>query len=152
MRGGLLLMNLNNGFLWLVGIAFILFFGFYFLAILFLPNLSKKDFQRIKKIKERFEPKREKVNKDKQNAEQKRQQDLSALLSHRRERVNFFNSVPIQNLSEDYIALLTDEDQLYLLQSMQERKDAEKLNQNLKNAAKIAVGIGILGAFFGLGF
>jgi len=152
MRGGLLLMNLNNGFIWLIGIAFILFFGFCFLGILLLPILSKKDFQRIGKIKERFEPIREEVNKDKQNAEQKRQQELSELLSHRRERVNFFNSVPIQNLSEDYIALLTDEDQLYLLQSMQERKDAEKLSQNLKNAAKIAVGIGILGALFGLGF
>ena len=64
----------------------------------------------------------------------------------------FFNSVPVQNLSEDYIALLTDEDQLYLLQSMQERKDAEQLSQNLKNAARVVVGIGILGALFGSEF
>ena len=50
------------------------------------------------------------------------------------------------------VRLLTDEDQLYLLQSMQERKDAEQLSQNLKTAARVVVGVGILGALFGLGF
>ena len=99
-----------------------------------------------------FEPAKEKATKDKQNAEKKRQRELNEILSHRRERINFFNSVLVQNLSEDYIALLTDEDQLYLLQSMQERKDAEQLSQNLKNAARVVVGIGILGALFGLEF
>ena len=99
-----------------------------------------------------FEPAKEKATKDKQNAEKKSQRELNEILSHRRERINFFNSVLVQNLSEDYIALLTDEDQLYLLQSMQERKDAEQLSQNLKNAARVVVGIGILGALFGLEF
>lgn len=125
MSGGLLLMTSTTGFLWLLGIICLISFGFFFLIILATPILSKKDFQRIEKIKEEFEPAKEKATKDKQNAEKKRQRELNEILSHRRERINFFNSVPVQNLFEDYIALLTDEDQLYLLQSMQERKDAE---------------------------
>ncbi|MFM6244357.1 MAG: J domain-containing protein [Dolichospermum sp.] len=108
------------------------------------PTINKKTAQQIQEIKN-------KADADKFNAEKKRQHELDNLEKHQRQRVSFFKSIPIEQLSEDYIAALSDEDQFYLLKAIQERKDAEKLGEHLKNAAGVVVGVGILAAIFGLG-
>jgi hypothetical protein len=59
--------------------------------------------------------------------------------------------MPIFMLSEDYIANLTDEDRLYLLQSLNERNDAVELGQNVQAVAKVAIGVGLLAVLFGVG-
>lgn len=142
--GGLWLMGLGNGLLWLIGITWTGFWLLVCLVIVLSPTLSTKAAQKIKPI-------REKANADKLKAQQKRQQQLDNLQRHQRQRVDFFKSIPIQTLSEDYIADLSDEDQLYLLQAIQERQDAEQLSQNLKTAARVVAGLGLLAAMFGLG-
>ncbi|MFM6861544.1 MAG: hypothetical protein ACKPKG_12945, partial [Dolichospermum sp.] len=108
------------------------------------PTINRKTAQQIQEIKN-------KADADKFNAEKKRQHELDNLEKHQRQRVSFFKSIPIEQLSEDYIAALSDEDQFYLLKAIQERKDAEKIGEHLKNAAGVVVGVGILAAIFGLG-
>jgi curved DNA-binding protein CbpA len=108
------------------------------------PTINKKTAQQIQEIKN-------KADVDKLNAQKKRQSEIDNLDRHQRERVNFFKSIAIETISEDYIVALSDEDQFYLLKAIQERKDAEKLGEHLKNAAGVVVGVGILAAIFGLG-
>ncbi|BAZ85622.1 DnaJ domain protein [Dolichospermum compactum NIES-806] len=81
----------------------------------------------------------------------RRQHELDNLDKHQQQRVSFFKSIAIEKISENYIAALSDEDQFYLLKAIQERNDAEKLGEHLKNAAGVVVGVGILAAIFGLG-
>jgi hypothetical protein len=59
--------------------------------------------------------------------------------------------MPSEMMTEQYISVLSDEDLFYLLQGIQKRTDSENLNKNLANAAKIAAGVGLLAALFGLG-
>jgi curved DNA-binding protein CbpA len=108
------------------------------------PTINKKTAQQIQEIKN-------KADVDKLNAQKKRQSEIDNLDRHQRERVNFFKSIAIETIYEDYIVALSDEDQFYLLKAIQERKDAEKLGEHLKNAAGVVVGVGILAAIFGLG-
>lgn len=108
------------------------------------PTINKKTAQQIQEIKN-------KADADKFNAEKKRQHELDNLDKHQQQRVSFFKSIAIEKISEDYIAALSYEDQFYLLKAIQERKDAEKLGEYLKNAAGVVVGVGILAAIFGLG-
>lgn len=108
------------------------------------PTINKKTAQQIQEIQN-------KADVDKLNSQKKRQREIDSLNRHQKERVNFFKSIAIETISEDYIAALSDEDQFYLLKAIKERKDAEKLSENLKNAAGVVVGIGILAAMFGLG-
>jgi hypothetical protein len=56
-----------------------------------------------------------------------------------------------RTIAEQYISVLSDEDLFYLLQAIQKRSHSKNLNENLANAAKIAAGIGLLAALFGLG-
>jgi hypothetical protein len=108
------------------------------------PTINKKTAQQIQEIQN-------KADVDKLNSQKKRQREIDSLNRHQKERVNFFKSIAIETISEDYIAALSDDDQFYLLKAIKERKDAEKLSENLKNAAGVVVGIGILAAMFGLG-
>jgi hypothetical protein len=57
----------------------------------------------------------------------------------------------LSNLYPHFISGLSGEDQLFLLTAMKEKADAKSLEENLKIAAGVAVGIGILAALFGLG-
>jgi hypothetical protein len=128
----------------LFGIAWAGFWLLAFLRVISSPTLSIKTAQKIKSIKE-------KVNEKKLKAQQKQQKELDEMKQYQQGRVNFFKSIPIFMLSEDYIANLTDEDQLYLLQSLNERNDAAELGQNVQAVAKVAIGVGLLAVLFGVG-
>ncbi len=141
---GFWLMGLGNSFLWWIGLIWL---GFWVLGALWfasVPTLSENAAKKIKPIKE-------KADAEKFKARQKRQERLDKLKRHQRQRIDFFKALPIQMITEEYIASLTDEDQLFLLQAIQERQDAEQLTQNLKTVARVAVGLGVLAALFGLG-
>lgn len=137
------LMSLG-GILWLVGIALIGFCGIAILTTIFSPYLTTESYKEIKPIKE-------KLDAGKLNSKTKRDKQLNAIKEHRQKRIEFFKSIQTQELSNDYIASLSDVDQLYLLQAMQERQDSDETDQNLKNIARVAVGVSILAVMFGLG-
>lgn len=83
--------------------------------------------------------------------EKDRDSELSQLQLYCRSRIDHFKTVPIESISPDFISGLSEEDQLFLLTAMKEKADAKSLEENLKIAAGVAVGIGILAALFGLG-
>ena len=140
---GFWLMSLG-AILWLVGIALIGFCGLVILGAVFSPRLTTKSYEEIKPIKE-------KLDAGKLNAKTKRDRQLNAIKEHRQKRIEFFKSIQTQEFSNDYIASLSDVDQLYLLQAIQERQDGDETDQNLKNVARVAVGVSILAVMFGLG-
>ncbi|MFS8925391.1 J domain-containing protein, partial [Synechococcus sp. B60.1] len=76
---------------------------------------------------------------------------LSQIQLYCRSRIDYFKSLPLESLSPEFISRLSGEDQLFLLTAIKERADAEKLKEDLKLAAGVAVGIGILAVLFGLG-
>jgi DnaJ domain len=114
-----------------------------FLKIISSPTLGIKDVQKIQSVKE-------KANEKKTTAQQKQQKQLDEIKQYQKGRIEFFKSIPIFMLSEEYISNLTDEDQLYLLQSLNDRKDATELGQNVQSVAKVAIGVGLLAVLFGL--
>jgi hypothetical protein len=83
--------------------------------------------------------------------EKEKSSELSQLTLYCRSRIDYFKSLPLESLSPEFISGLSGEDQLFLLTAIKERADAEKLKEDLKLAAGIAVGIGILAVLFGLG-
>ena len=141
---GIRSMASGDTFLILLGIAWSGFLLLVFLTTLSSPTLSIKMAKKIGAIKE-------KANEKKSNAQQNRQKKLDQIKQHQQQRIEFFKSIPIFMLSEDYIADLTDEDQLYLLQSLHERNDAAELGQNVQAVAKVAIGVGLLAVLFGVG-
>ncbi|WP_309740574.1 DnaJ domain-containing protein [Chamaesiphon sp. OTE_20_metabat_361] len=128
----------------LLGIAWAGFWLLSFLKVISSPTLSIKTAQKIQLIKK-------KASEKKLKAQQKQQKELDEMKQYQQGRVNFFKSIPIFMLSEDYIANLTDEDQLYLLQSLNERNDAADLGQNVQAVAQVAIGVGLLAVLFGVG-
>ncbi|MDP5339109.1 MAG: DnaJ domain-containing protein [Nodularia sp. (in: cyanobacteria)] len=128
----------------LIGLLWTGFWLFFCLANVLSPTINTRAAEQIKTIKN-------KADADKFNAKKKRDNQINNLNTHERKCINFFKSIDIEILSEDYIASLSDEQQFYLLKAIQERKDAENLSETLKTAAKVVVGIGILAAMFGLG-
>ena len=101
------------------------------------PTLSIKNAKKIRVIKH-------KANERKLGASRKRKKQLNDLKEYQQQRIAFFKSIPIFMISEEYIATLTPEDQLYLLQGLDRRKDAVELAQNIKAVARVAIETGVL--------
>ncbi|WP_414404407.1 J domain-containing protein [Synechococcus sp. H70.2] len=83
--------------------------------------------------------------------EKEKSAELTQLQLYYRSRIDYFKSLSLESLSPEFISGLSGEDQLFLLTAIKERADAEKLKEDLKLAAGVAVGIGILAVLFGLG-
>jgi curved DNA-binding protein CbpA len=140
---GIRWMASGDVFSFVFGLVFAGFWLVLALKTISSPTLSIKTAQKIKSIKD-------KASERKLNAQKKQQQQLEELKQHQQKRIDFFKSIPISMISEDYILNLTDEDQLYLLQSLNQRSDAAELGQNVKAVAQVAIGVGLLAVLFGL--
>lgn len=110
----------------------------------FESGYSKEQVEKAKSLQERAKSEIELREKEKSS-------ELSQLTLYCRSRIDYFKSLPLESLSPEFISGLSGEDQLFLLTAIKERADAEKLKEDLKLAAEIAVGIGILAVLFGLG-
>lgn len=110
----------------------------------FESGYSKEQVEKAKSLQERAKSEIELREKEKSS-------ELSQLTLYCRSRIDYFKSLPLESLSPEFISGLSGEDQLFLLTAIKERADAEKLKEDLKLAAGIAVGIGILAVLFGLG-
>lgn len=117
------------------------------------PEKARKHIEeRFKQVSEAYSViSNSEANEKKSNAQQNCQKQLNRIKQHQQQRIEFFKSIPIFMLSEDYIADLIDEDQLDLLQSLNERNDAAELGQNIQAVAKVAIGVGLLAVLFGIG-
>jgi hypothetical protein len=142
--GGWWLMTVGNSFLWWIGLVWGLTMLVMVVSTIILPTLNQASEQKLRPI-------REKAEADKLNATKDRDRQLATIEQHQEERIEFFRSMPSETITEQYISVLSDEDLFYLLQGIQKRTDSENLNENLANAAKIAAGVGLLAALFGLG-
>ncbi len=77
----------------------------------------------------------------------KRDEQQEKLKKLRLERVEHFKKIPLFSISDSFISGLSDVDRLFLLQALQEREDADKMNENLKNATKVALTVGGVALF-----
>ncbi|MEN9224113.1 MAG: DnaJ domain-containing protein [Thermostichus sp. DRC_bins_24] len=146
--------ELTGGIITCFGIAVVLFaigwswLGLIFLAIAliltFSPTYSPEAAQAANRIVREAENRRQKATEHYQHQQSNWQQ-------YCRQRIDFFKSLPPQALQESYIRSLSDQDQLFLLLALKEHQQQHQLNESLRAAAKVAVGIGILAALFGLG-
>lgn len=136
-------MALGNVLSFLLGISLSGCSLIFFLRKLSSPTLSIKNARKINLIEQR-------ATEKKLNARKKRQKQLDDLKKYQQQRIEFFKSIPIFMLSEDYIATLTEEDQLYLLQCLDRRNDTAQLAQNVKTVAQVAIGVGLLAILVGL--
>jgi hypothetical protein len=137
-------MSWGNIIFWLIGAGWVGFWGLAGILCIFSPTLTSEIAGKIKPLKE-------KANEEKQKAEEKRNRELEAFQKYQRSKVDFFKTIPIGTISDDYILGLSDEDQFFLLQAIQERQDAEQLKQNVQTAAKVVAQIGIVALMIGLG-
>jgi ABC-type multidrug transport system fused ATPase/permease subunit len=128
----------------LVGVILILFSFLAGWSAVLDSKYSKDQVERAKKLQGEATSAIAQMEKD-------RDSELSQLQLYCRSRIDHFKTVPIESISPDFISGLSEEDQLFLLTAIKERADAESLEENLKIAAGVAVGIGILAALFGLG-
>lgn len=134
---GLGLIGSGNGISLILGIFLAIFSLLYCLRKISSPTLSMKNARKIQVIKQ-------KANERKSIARKKRQKQLDDLKEYQQQRITFFKSIPIFMISEDYIATLTPEDRLYLLQGLDRRKDAVELSPTIKASAQVAIETGVL--------
>lgn len=124
---GLWLTFLGNIFLKIVGILIVISTTAGLFELIFKTStISKKDYEKIEIIKKKIEEVKKQGERDKQSIKEKRDRELELIVLRQRQRIDFFSNILIQDLPEDYVSELSDEDQFYLLQSIQERKDEEK--------------------------
>jgi len=127
-----------------IGLVFFLISVISLFMAIFDKGYSNSQVESAKKLQEEATSAIAQMEKD-------RDSELSQLQLYCRSRIDHFKTVPIESISPDFISGLSEEDQLFLLTAIKERADAESLKENLKIAAGVAVGIGILAALFGLG-
>lgn len=135
---------LLNIFFFLIGAGWIGFWGLVAIFCILSPTIDAN-------VAEKIKPLKEKASEKKQEAEEKINQELNNLELYQRNKVNFFKTIPIETISDDYILGLSDEDQFFLLQAIQERQDAEQLKQNVQTAVGVVAKIGIIALMIGLG-
>ena len=124
---GLWLTFLGNIFLKIVGILIVISTTAGLFELIFKTStISKKDYEKIEIIKKKIEEVKKQGERDKQSIKEKRDRELELIVLRQRQRIDFFSNILIQDLPEDYVSELSDKDQFYLLQSIQERKDEEK--------------------------
>lgn len=142
---GLLLIFIGNIFLKIIGILITIIAAISLFQLIFkTPIVSNKNYLKVEEIKRKIEKIKNQGEEFKRSGKEKRDRELDLIVSHQRQRIKFFNSILIQDLCEDYVAELSDEDQFYLLKSIQERKNIEELKEGLLTTAKVAaVGIGV---------
>jgi DnaJ-domain-containing protein 1 len=144
---GLWFMGLGNANLIfvLIGGAWAGYWLLYGIVVIFIySTLNKKIAQQVKRIRKQAEL-------EKLKAKQQRDQQLSDFRLAQRQRIDFFRYIPIITISHDYISGLSDEDQFYLLQAISERKDRDKLSQNIQKTVSFITQLGLLAILFGLG-